>query len=108
MYILKIPAMLMLLLFSLSCYAELRTDADRDGIPDAKDLCPNNSFEELSKGVEKTGCPIHSDADGVPDYKDFCPDTPKGVRINHAGCAINLHSKASLHIFNKQAFNNFH
>ena len=105
---LKIPTMLLLMLFSATCYAGLDNDFDRDGVLDSQDQCPMNSFEELSKGVEKNGCPIHSDADGVPDYKDFCPNTPKGVRINKVGCAINLHSKASTQIFNKQAFNNIH
>ncbi len=42
-------------------------DSDGDGIPDAKDRCPNQPGPALS-----FGCP-DTDGDGVPDYEDGCP-----------------------------------
>jgi len=45
-------------------------DADKDGIPDATDKCPNDA------GFPPTGCPPpkDSDGDGVSDEKDACPN----------------------------------
>ncbi len=45
-------------------------DADRDGVPDSRDECPNKP------GLpEHKGCPDH-DGDGVRDLDDACPDAP--------------------------------
>lgn len=37
-------------------------------------------------------CWVHgdgdADGDGVPDSRDKCPDTPKGVKVDAAGCPI--------------------
>ncbi len=38
--------------------------------------------------VDKAGCPLDSDGDGVPDYLDKCPATPKGVKVDAAGCPL--------------------
>ncbi len=38
--------------------------------------------------VDAAGCPLDSDGDGVPDYLDKCPDTPKGVAVDSAGCPL--------------------
>jgi outer membrane protein OmpA-like peptidoglycan-associated protein len=43
-------------------------DKDKDGIPDDKDVCPDNP------GPKKfDGCP-DKDGDGIPDTKDRCPE----------------------------------
>ena len=47
-----------------------KTDRDGDGIPDKKDMCPDDP------GPEKyQGCPDR-DEDGILDKDDICPDTP--------------------------------
>ena len=68
-------------------------DQDGDGINDDEDKCPNNTVEEVSKGVyhdgPNKGCPIDSDDDGVPDYRDDCPNnTPMEIDrgVNNRGC----------------------
>ena len=62
-------------------------DADRDGVPDKLDLCP-----DTPKGVkvDKNGCPFDSDGDGVPDYLDKCPGTPKEAAsfVDKDGCFV--------------------
>ena len=64
-----------------------RKDADRDGVTDKLDLCP-----DTPKGVkvDKNGCPIDTDGDGVPDYLDKCPDTPNAAVgfVDKDGCLI--------------------
>jgi OmpA-OmpF porin, OOP family len=46
-------------------------DADKDGISDKMDKCPNTP---LKTTVDENGCPLDKDGDGVEDYKDKCPD----------------------------------
>jgi len=60
-------------------------DADRDGVSDDKDKCP-----DTPKGVkvDAFGCPLDSDGDGVADYLDKCPDTPGGVKVDAQGCPL--------------------
>jgi outer membrane protein OmpA-like peptidoglycan-associated protein len=67
-------------------------DADRDGIYDYADMCPNSP---LGAPVGVDGCPIQqvtsyqdSDGDTVPDGKDVCPNTPVGVGVNEHGCPV--------------------
>lgn len=64
-----------------------RKDADKDGVVDRKDKCPETPFSVV---VDKKGCPVDSDGDGVPDYLDKCPGTPPEAysRINQDGCPI--------------------
>jgi OOP family OmpA-OmpF porin len=38
--------------------------------------------------VDKAGCPLDLDKDGVADYKDRCPGTPSGAKVNAEGCWI--------------------
>ncbi len=56
-------------------------DRDRDGVPDAEDVCPD--VPGLRDGPpESRGCPDaprDGDRDGIPDAEDACPDLP-GVR----------------------------
>lgn len=71
-------------------------DSDGDGIPDDEDKCPNNTPEEISKGVyqdgPRKGCPIDTDEDTIEDYRDECPNSPAEiVRLDAGrGTCINL------------------
>jgi OmpA-OmpF porin, OOP family len=47
-----------------------KKDADKDGIADRNDKCPNTPENVV---VDKMGCPIDTDKDGVADYLDACP-----------------------------------
>lgn len=38
--------------------------------------------------VDKNGCALDSDHDGVVDYMDLCPFTLQGVKVDKNGCAI--------------------
>ncbi len=58
-------------------------DADLDGIPDGRDLCPG-TLPGLAVGPE--GCPVDQDGDGVPDERDDCPGTPPGALVDSSGC----------------------
>ncbi|MEC9362463.1 MAG: OmpA family protein [Sinimarinibacterium flocculans] len=60
-------------------------DADRDGVPDARDRCPNTP---PGVQVDADGCPLDGDGDGVPDYLDRCPGTPPGAIVGPDGCEI--------------------
>lgn len=59
-------------------------DADRDGISDQDDRCPNLA-EDLDRYQDTDGCPEEdpdADRDGVPDWDDRCPgekETINGV-----------------------------
>jgi OOP family OmpA-OmpF porin len=80
-------------------------DRDGDGVPDDEDQCPDNTAEEISKGVyddknpprgpnnkppqrpcDKIGCPIDTDGDGVADYGDDCPDTTADYVVSAPAC----------------------
>ena len=56
-------------------------DADKDGVSDKKDECPDTPPNVM---VDKMGCPIDKDADGVPDYLDNCPDVTGSKTLS--GC----------------------
>ncbi len=60
-------------------------DADGDGVPDARDRCPNTP---RGVQVDRDGCPLDSDGDGVPDYLDRCPGTPPGAIVGPDGCEL--------------------
>ena len=52
-------------------------DADGDGIPDAKDQCPNEP-EDKDGFQDEDGCPDpDNDGDGIADAKDKCPNEPE-------------------------------
>ena len=48
-------------------------DADKDGVADNADLCPNTPS---GVKVDAKGCPLDSDKDGIADYLDECPLIP--------------------------------
>ena len=62
-------------------------DADKDGIFDLFDACPNTP---TNVRVDEVGCPIDSDGDGIPDYFDECPFTPSAAYglIDTVGCPL--------------------
>jgi OOP family OmpA-OmpF porin len=71
------------------------SDRDGDGIYDDEDKCPDNTPEEISKGVYQSGprkgCPIDTDKDGVPDYRSDCPNnTPLEISkgVDDRGCPL--------------------
>lgn len=53
-------------------------DRDHDGVPDKKDLCPDDSGAILLQGC------LDRDGDGVADKNDSCPDVKGPVKYN--GC----------------------
>ena len=58
-------------------------DADRDGVPDKNDACPDTPFGAT---VDKRGCPADADGDGVVNGIDACPNTPTGATVDATGC----------------------
>lgn len=56
-------------------------DADKDGVSDKKDECPNTPE---GVAVDAKGCPLDRDGDGIADFLDACPDV-KGV-ASAKGC----------------------
>lgn len=86
-------------------------DADKDGVPDNLDQCPNtpegaivyaenplrkhrkrlaamkaSTTKEIADPEE--GCPYDLDGDGVYDGIDQCADTPAGVKVDEKGCPL--------------------
>jgi len=62
-------------------------DADRDGVLDTRDRCPNTP---AGTPVDANGCTLDSDGDGVADNKDACPNTSAGAKVDAKGCYIML------------------
>ncbi|HVY49541.1 MAG TPA: hypothetical protein VHB21_26795, partial [Minicystis sp.] len=58
-------------------YAPTGRDSDGDGIPDARDKCPNEP-EDKDGFQDADGCPDpDNDRDGIPDARDKCPNEPE-------------------------------
>jgi OOP family OmpA-OmpF porin len=57
-------------------------DSDGDGVYDFRDKCPGSKCI----AVDNEGCPIDSDGDGVTDFLDSCGDTPQGTAVDKKGC----------------------
>jgi outer membrane protein OmpA-like peptidoglycan-associated protein len=54
-------------------------DRDGDGIPDAKDACPDEP-EDKDLFQDEDGCPdLDNDGDGIPDTVDKCPNDPETI-----------------------------
>jgi hypothetical protein len=52
-------------------------DADRDGVPDVRDRCPDTP-EDKDGFEDDNGCPDpDNDRDGIPDAQDTCPSQPE-------------------------------
>ncbi|MGQ0712451.1 MAG: OmpA family protein [Gemmatimonadaceae bacterium] len=62
-------------------------DADRDGVPDSRDLCAATA---PGSTVDAQGCQVYRDTDddGVTDVRDRCPATPHGSMIDGYGCPM--------------------
>jgi OmpA-OmpF porin, OOP family len=58
-----------------------KKDADKDGVADRNDKCPNTPVGVM---VDKKGCPLDKDNDGVADYFDECPDVAGTMELK--GC----------------------
>jgi len=62
-------------------WAPTSHDADRDGISDSEDQCPNEA-EDLDRIDDMDGCPEEdpdTDQDGVPDHQDDCPEAKETI-----------------------------
>ena len=78
-------------LFTLNKKEKL--DADKDGVRDSKDVCPETP---LGTKVDYKGCPVvqyskpsnDDDNDGVRNRYDECPNTPAGTKVNEKGCPV--------------------
>ncbi len=70
---------------TLTAYFGSCKDADKDGVCDEEDKCP-----ETPKGckVDEFGCPLDGDGDGVCDGLDQCPNTPTGCKVDANGCEM--------------------
>lgn len=109
------PFTLMALLGASIGFGGPPPDADKDGVPNRKDKCPDTPagakvdekgcpkdsdgdgvYDGLDKcpdtpkdwPVDETGCPKDTDGDGVPDGKDTCPNTLKGAKVDEKGCPL--------------------
>lgn len=60
-------------------------DADRDAVPDSRDLCAATA---PGSTVDAQGCQVYRDTDddGVTDVRDRCPATPHSTVIDGYGC----------------------
>ncbi len=58
-----------------------KKDADKDGVSDRLDKCPNTP---TGVAVDNKGCPLDRDNDNVADYVDACPDIAGVVTL--MGC----------------------
>lgn len=64
----------------------LPNDADRDNVPDSRDLCPGT---RRGQQVNSDGCAqeeLDNDGDGIRNGLDICPDTPVGDPVLPNGC----------------------
>ena len=58
-------------------------DADKDGVADKRDACPNTPGGAV---VDSQGCPSDSDRDKVYNGLDACPNTVEGAEVDARGC----------------------
>ncbi len=56
-------------------------DADKDGVKDSKDNCPNTP---VGIKVDEKGCPLDKDGDLVYDYQDSCKEVKGSIALH--GC----------------------
>lgn len=70
-------------------------DADKDGVADDADQCPNTAEGAT---VDANGCELDTDKDGVADSADQCPDTKAGAAVDEKGCYEVLKDAVSIAI----------
>ncbi|HGG60724.1 MAG TPA: hypothetical protein ENK26_12555, partial [Gammaproteobacteria bacterium] len=63
--------------------APVSVDADHDGVPNARDICPKTAPGVI---VNDLGCAVDRDNDGVLNDADECPNTPANVKVDEKGC----------------------
>ena len=82
----KTPGLNVAFGFSIVWGTNKKRDADKDGVLDKFDLCPNTP---RNVRVDAFGCPADTDGDGVPDYMDECLDTPQEAygMTDSVGCS---------------------
>lgn len=68
-------------------------DADRDGVVDRIDKCPNTP---AGVAVDASGCALDGDGDGVPNYRDKCPNTEAGAQVDEFGCKFSVTETESI------------
>ncbi len=66
--------------------ARCLNDRDSDGVPDRKDLCPNQA-EDIDEFEDKNGCPDpDNDGDGTLDETDLCKN--EAGPVHNKGCPV--------------------
>ncbi len=73
--------------FTTPIFKVLAADADKDGIEDALDKCPNTPAGEQ---VDSNGCSLSqkdTDNDGINDKIDKCSGTKANFKVDATGCA---------------------
>ncbi len=73
--------------FTTPIFKVLAADADKDGIEDALDKCPNTPAGEQ---VDSNGCSLSqkdTDNDGINDKIDKCSGTNANFKVDATGCA---------------------
>jgi hypothetical protein len=65
------------------------TDSDADGVPDCKDVCPNDPGKTTTAGVCGCGTPdVDTDMDGTLDCMDGCPKDKTRTVAGACGCGV--------------------
>lgn len=59
-------------------------DADKDGLPDVIDACPDDPYHDAVSDP----CNHDEDEDGVTDEEDFCQNTPREDTVGAFGCTV--------------------
>jgi len=80
----KRVVLVVLAVFAFSAGQQCLPDADRDGVIDDDDMCPNTP---ICGWVDEAGCPSDDDNDGVVNGCDECPDTAVGDTVYGNGCS---------------------
>lgn len=62
-------------------------DTDKDGVEDAKDVCPNTPLGETVNADGCSSSQLDDDKDGVKNNLDTCANTPTGATVNASGCS---------------------
>ena len=61
-------------------------DADKDGVADFLDACPDTPIGETVDGNGCSSLQLDADQDGIHNNIDQCPNTPLGETVNESGC----------------------
>ncbi len=78
-----------------------KTDADRDGITDIFDECPNTPSKVK---VDSKGCPLDDDNDGVANYLDKEPNSAANATVNRDGITLTEQELEKLYQIREQTY----